>query len=249
MKGSKTDITKYWNPTTYNRDDLFPGCDQYHLLELQLDVHETPTKLFWRPGKFTRNLSLNISTGCVAKYEIAQSSSQSWFDITFQRASGGKPTLVKNGFYQTCISSDVLRLTFIVTVNGLLLNKICRTSLKWTAFLHLSFTSSTHKTNNLWWLCCREPQCCQQHPSQHITNLPRDSETNQSNWSDKPEWYFKDAKLFLLPLRGWPRLVFYHILRRVGALREGVVISVIGMVVLIKVLLSRGVMMIGPTME
>lgn len=151
-------------------------------------------------------------------------------------------------FYQTCISSDVLRLTFIVTVNGLLLNKICRTSLKWTAFLQLSFTSSTHKTNNLWWLCCREPQCCQQRPSQHITNLPKGSETNQSNWSDKPEWYFKDAKLFLLPLRGWPRLVFYHILRRVGALREGV-ISVIGMVVLIKVLLSRGVMMIGPTME
>ncbi|XP_069970545.1 uncharacterized protein [Penaeus vannamei] len=67
----------------------YSGCDQYHLLELQLDVHETPTKLFWRPGKFTRNLSLNISTGCVAKYEIAQSSSQSWFDITFQRVSGG----------------------------------------------------------------------------------------------------------------------------------------------------------------
>lgn len=89
---------------TYNRDDLFPGCDQYHLLELQLDVHETPTKLFWRPGKFTRNLSLNISTGCVAKYEIAQSSSQSWFDITFQRASGGKPTLLSNVYFQRCPS-------------------------------------------------------------------------------------------------------------------------------------------------
>ncbi|XP_069970544.1 uncharacterized protein [Penaeus vannamei] len=83
----------------------YSGCDQYHLLELQLDVHETPTKLFWRPGKFTRNLSLNISTGCVAKYEIAQSSSQSWFDITFQRVSGGNLSVVNSALLnisQTC---------------------------------------------------------------------------------------------------------------------------------------------------
>ncbi|XP_047486726.1 uncharacterized protein LOC125037580 isoform X1 [Penaeus chinensis] len=78
---------------------VYAGCSQYHLLELELDVKNLPTKLFWRPGKHSRNLSLTLkkSEDPVECYKIArESASQSWSDITLQLSSNEVPCVVKS---------------------------------------------------------------------------------------------------------------------------------------------------------
>ncbi|XP_047486727.1 uncharacterized protein LOC125037580 isoform X2 [Penaeus chinensis] len=131
---------------------VYAGCSQYHLLELELDVKNLPTKLFWRPGKHSRNLSLTLkkSEDPVECYKIArESASQSWSDITLQLSSND--TLLSRFFPLICLT--VFALIAMVAVIAY--------------FLRREMSSCGREA-----LCCNDgaPQCVLP-PNQH----PKDS--------------------------------------------------------------------------
>ncbi|XP_037773782.1 uncharacterized protein LOC119569877 [Penaeus monodon] len=67
------------------------GCDQYHLVSLDLTLHDSPTKLLWRPGERAASLRLVLLRSGAGYDEFTffrESSSQLQYDMTFRRVSG-----------------------------------------------------------------------------------------------------------------------------------------------------------------
>nr|XP_027239485.1 uncharacterized protein LOC113830476 [Penaeus vannamei] len=76
-----------WNVEPAN---ITSGCNQYSLLYLALDLHDSPTKLLWRPGERAESLRLGLwRTGSRKNVFIVprKTDSQLQYDMTFQRVS------------------------------------------------------------------------------------------------------------------------------------------------------------------
>lgn len=74
---------------------MLTGCNQYSLLYLALDLHDSPTKLLWRPGERAESLRLGLwRTGSRKNVFIVprKTDSQLQYDMTFQRVSDGEYT-------------------------------------------------------------------------------------------------------------------------------------------------------------
>ncbi|XP_063615895.1 uncharacterized protein LOC134789108, partial [Penaeus indicus] len=69
------------------------GCSQYYLLGIDLDLHDSPTKLLWRPGKRAMSLHLNLWESRPLKV-FRKADSQLQYDMTIRRASGDAPCVV-----------------------------------------------------------------------------------------------------------------------------------------------------------
>ncbi|XP_063597693.1 uncharacterized protein LOC134774266 [Penaeus indicus] len=79
------------------------GCSQYYLLGIGLDLHDSPTKLLWRPGKRAMSLHLDLwGSGTLKVFRKADSQLQ--YDMTIRRASGDAPCVV------TSATLDVARI-------------------------------------------------------------------------------------------------------------------------------------------
>ncbi|XP_037789984.1 uncharacterized protein LOC119585393 [Penaeus monodon] len=71
--------------------NMSSGCDQYHLVSLDLTLHDSPTKLLWRPGERAASLRLVLLRSGAGYDEFTffrESSSQLQYDMTFRRVSG-----------------------------------------------------------------------------------------------------------------------------------------------------------------
>ncbi|XP_069986037.1 uncharacterized protein [Penaeus vannamei] len=68
-------------------DNVVSGCSQYSLLGLSLELHDSPTKLLWRPGERAESLNLDLwESGGSFKFS-RKADSQLPYDLTFRSAS------------------------------------------------------------------------------------------------------------------------------------------------------------------
>ncbi|XP_047495220.1 uncharacterized protein LOC125043255 [Penaeus chinensis] len=101
--GLRADSETKWN---LELASMASGCSQYYLLGLDFDLHDSPTKLLWRPGERAASLRLRLWPIGVLEYVFPLSrkaDSQLQYDMTFQRLSGDASCVV------TSASLDVSR--------------------------------------------------------------------------------------------------------------------------------------------
>ncbi|XP_069973431.1 uncharacterized protein [Penaeus vannamei] len=83
------------------------GRSQYSLRFLELDLHDSPVELFWRPGEHARTLEVKLGRshdGSEVSTSFNRSQAVLWHDVTFQRASGEAACVVMSAVFDASSS-------------------------------------------------------------------------------------------------------------------------------------------------
>ncbi|XP_042876928.1 uncharacterized protein LOC122256365 [Penaeus japonicus] len=103
-----SNLETLWDLLPFN---ISSGCKQYYLLSLHLALHDSPTKLLWRPGERGKSLYLGLQFpyGFHEFPVLIAAGSPFWYDIAFQRVSDGTSCVVTStslNVSSTCLKNQ-----------------------------------------------------------------------------------------------------------------------------------------------